>query len=432
MAYIHEKPGHETPRGLPDFEVACHRVRGKGVRRIMEFHPFRQILAIVIHARNVDAIILHDLSIQGIYTDQGEQAAYTGPWFPLGGLQHPQQVKVVCMAWNSLGHLAVGGEKGVVLWKLSLHPPGGKPKHTRPTPTLLEYPEGNFSNVTALSWSPDGRTLAVGCAHTDALFLWDTISHQPLKLVSGVGGPTLGCIFSPGAFIQTEFNPTNAPLASSSFSSSTFSQLQQSLLKNSTIEKSFDQEKQAIASSGRIPMSTKPGSGAFLLQSCAKGLSRIYETTRYTHRNVFMPTMSVACWIPEVSPPMLLFSSHDQPSNVQVWMMKNDGDYRWDSDQPPGTGYETIRGLETVNAIEYMAMDPTGRRLAIISSGKAILYSVKTRPLSVDFTLIGQIVGPGGKALQLAFAKQYAAGALLCILWDDHDLSRISFLPCHF
>jgi len=388
MVYQNQTHKKVEKHGQPEFHDAVRRVKGKGVKKIMEFHPFRQIMAVVVHSRDVDAVIMHDLSIQGVYLEADQETEYMGPWFPLGGLQHPAQVRVTCVAWNSLGHLAVGGQLGVVLWKVSLHPPGGKPNHTRPTPTLLTYPEGNFGNVTSLAWSPDGRTLAVGCAHTDAVFLWDSVSHQPLKLVSGVGGPTLQCIFSPGAFIQTDFNPSSAPLAASSFTSSTFSQLQQQLLKTSTIEKSFDQEKHSIASSGRIPISTKPGSGAFLLQTCAKGLARMYETTGYTHRNMFLPTIRLASWIPDVSPPMLLLTTKSEPSRIQVWMLKSDGSDSWINDKPPMTGYETIKGIDTHGAIEGMAVDPTGKRLCIISQGKPILYSVKTRPLSVDISLM--------------------------------------------
>ncbi len=68
---------------------------------------------------------------------------------------------------------------------------------TRRFPSSLPEQEKNFGErLTAIAFSPDGQTLAVG-SYSDSIELWDVPSRRPMVALSGLGGGVECMAFSP-------------------------------------------------------------------------------------------------------------------------------------------------------------------------------------------------------------------------------------------
>jgi WD40 repeat protein len=85
----------------------------------------------------------------------------------------------------------------MLVFKTSLHldaslQPAGKPDTA---PMRLALPLGPVSPVTALAFSPDGQTLAVGSYR--AVTLWSTATAQPIRSLSHLRGPVQTLAFKP-------------------------------------------------------------------------------------------------------------------------------------------------------------------------------------------------------------------------------------------
>ncbi|KAJ3106953.1 hypothetical protein HDU97_005234 [Phlyctochytrium planicorne] len=397
--------------------------------RCLSWHPYRHVVALV-HREN--AVRLVDIA--------GKNSHPPSRLFE--GLTHPLQKNITCVAWRPCASLqfAVGVDGGVCLWRVkpvevgdggervpsilggetivtgsrgggipsmlakledgeatgsplkNLGSGRGLAKVPDTHMTFLSFP--SMTQVTSVTWSPDGTRLCVGCANTPSLFIWDVASESCFPVPAGAG------------------------------------------IGTRKVEWSHD--------------------GRFLLQVCVGKTLRIQEAEgggRIEVEASGVGGFRDAVWVDQGKTVAVAACGS---SVVRMLSIINGVggklEYRMHPQPEKFSKFETYtEGGRTVIAggmIRSLAVDPKMRRMAVVfdepgEAGELVaLVEIKSDPLP-EFVPIGFVRGPrkegkgkgrpdgdgaeegeGNAPAVISFAKQYARGALLSVAWSD---GRIGF-----
>ncbi|KAJ3219214.1 hypothetical protein HDU67_002210 [Dinochytrium kinnereticum] len=275
---------------------------------------------------------------------------------------------------------------------------------------FLSYP--GMTNVTSLAWSPDGTRLAVGCATSPKLVIWDISTETPYRIPAGVGSGTKHLRWS--------------------------------------------------------------ADGTHLAQICFKRTLRVWETEEFSSFEIeAVPRgFADACWVDGSKTLAFAVEGDSRVSMLQVLERNTKGlEYRMHPQPERMSRFETYtengNPIIVGGPIKAMEIDPTMKRFAVIfeeqgEGGQLVaLFEVKKDPLP-EFLPIGFIRGPkwtedlpsphpprspfastnkGTQAssnqdstqqprpVLLRFANQYPHGALLTVAWES---GKVGFIPCLF
>ncbi|KAJ1569482.1 hypothetical protein HK096_002969, partial [Nowakowskiella sp. JEL0078] len=159
--------------------------------RALAWHHYKQIFAI---AHRLNTVHIFDLT--------------TAAWFPKP-LIHKFQQDITCIEFHpqSGSTIAVGCRQGVCIWKVGLENSEIKAFANSAWMTFLTQP--SFENVSCISWSPDGKYLAVGSATTSAILIWDVALEICTPLRSGLGTGSWDMKWSPDGNYLSQFCLSN-------------------------------------------------------------------------------------------------------------------------------------------------------------------------------------------------------------------------------
>ncbi|KAI9019778.1 hypothetical protein DFJ74DRAFT_674363 [Hyaloraphidium curvatum] len=370
---------------------------------LQAWHPTQHLVAFL-HSSG-QRIFLHSLSPK------------LCAWIPPNcGFSHPLQTDVTALEWRPMrgGELAVACRDGVLLWLLAptissalAADPARQPAQKSSPPSVRIFVSPAMTILTSLAFSPSGTLLAVGGTESqtgpsDALCVWDLDIGSYSMVGGGLGGGTAA---------------------------------------------------RGLAWSA---------DGLVLVQACTTPVIRIFETKSWTHKTVRLDSPCVSLAIAPDSR-TVLYSTSGWPA-IQLIALRGAGSTDFKVLEDRGLSLERRigrRGGKDVvigGPVKQFAIDPKGERMAVFfepvaqsrsgngatdvapGSELVLLYALRRRTLGLEFAQLGYILADRvdqdpfasrAPALpsSLAFARQFARGALLSIPWSS---GKVSMIPLMF
>nr|XP_012563354.1 unnamed protein product [Hydra vulgaris] len=132
-------------------------------KSILACHPHIGRLAIVINEDTIKVLTINKLDDSGIL------------------LKDKRVTEITCLSWRPKSSLsvAVGSKKGILVWFLD-------PSNTIIRPgsntTKLLYVDDMTTEVSSVSWSPDGKLLACSCKGFTSIWIWDVVIERSTSI----------------------------------------------------------------------------------------------------------------------------------------------------------------------------------------------------------------------------------------------------------